>query len=202
VVLKVIYRSVQHFIEHLKVINMISGELELQISRAMENTNLIHMFMLEKSLVYYLSAIQANGAIIERLRLNASNPATPGFTPENLEFIDDLAIENKQCYELTRIYSDILAGMMDARASIVNNNLNLLMKTLTVFMLAIMWPPLVCGFFSMNVKLPVDQTGALWPFFVVLLASFGPIAGILVYRRFLANGKSRFWRRLWRRKPA
>ncbi len=174
-VVKLIYRSVQHFTEHLRVINMISEELETQITKSMENRNLINMFMLEKSLVYYLNAIQANGALIERIRMNANNPVTRGFNKEHLEFIDDLAIENKQCYEQTRIYSDILSGMMDARASIVNNNLNLMMRTLTILMLAVMWPPLVCGFFSMNVKLPVEQQIGLVPFFSVITAAFGPI---------------------------
>ncbi|HAK97233.1 MAG TPA: divalent metal ion transporter [Planctomycetes bacterium] len=183
-VLKLIYRSVVHFTEHLRVINMISEEIEAQITTSMENRSLIHLFMLEKSLVYYLNAIQANGALIERVRINANNPATRGFSKEHVEFIDDLAIENKQCYEQTRIYSDILAGMMDARASIVNNNLNLMMRTLTILMLAVMWPPLVCGLFSMNVKLPVAQQEGLLPFFMIATAALGPITvGLLWWWR-------------------
>ncbi len=179
-VLKLIYRSVVHFTEHLRVINTISEEIEAQITTSMENRSLIHLFMLEKSLVYYLNAIQANGVLIERVRINANNPAARGFCKEDVEFIDDLAIENKQCYEQTRIYSDILAGMMDARASIVNNNLNLRMRTLTILMLAVMWPPLVCGFLSMNVRLPVAQHEGLGPFFGVILGTLGPIvAGLL-----------------------
>jgi len=180
-VLKMIYRSIQHFTEHLKVINMISSDLEQQIITAMENKNLINMFTLEKSLVYYLSAIQGNGAVIERLRMNAMNPMLVGFHPDNVELIDDLAIENKQCYEQNRIYSDILAGMMDARASIVNNNLNQLMKTLTMVMIAVMWPPLVCGYFAMNVRLPVNQTQSLWPFIVATVLGLVPVAFAFVY---------------------
>lgn len=179
VVLRMIYRSIQHFIEHIRVINMISLELESQIQISMHNRKLINMFTLEKSLVYYLSAIQGNGALIDRLRMNAANKSMVGFSEENIELIDDLAIENRQCYEQTRIHSDILGGLMDARASIVNNNLNLMMRTLTLMMIALMWPPLVCGFLSMNVRLPVDHS-SLYPFGVVVLLALGPLfAGLM-----------------------
>ena len=77
-----------------------------------------------------------------------------GFSAENIEFIDDLVIENSQCYEQAEIYSNILASMMDARASIVSNNLNWLMKTLTIITIAIMLPTLVVSIFSMNVTFP------------------------------------------------
>ena len=82
------------------------------------------------------------------------NAAKIGFTPENLEFIDDMIIENSQCYEQAEIYSNILASMMDARVSIVSNNLNWLMKTLTIITIAIMLPTLVVSIFSMNVPFP------------------------------------------------
>ncbi|OGV75341.1 MAG: hypothetical protein A2340_12980 [Lentisphaerae bacterium RIFOXYB12_FULL_60_10] len=187
-VLKMIFRSIQHFTEHLKVINMISNDLEDQIIKAMENKHLLNMLIIEKSLVYYLSAIQGNGAVIDRLRMNATNQMAVGFNPDNVELIDDIAIENKQCYEQTRIYSDVLGGLMDARAAIINNNLNQLMKTLTLVMIAIMWPPLICGFLSMNIKLPVDQHNAMWPFFMVLIVGIVPVLVALVYWMRNRNG--------------
>ena len=153
VVLKVLYRSVFHFIEHLKVINAISDSLEQQINTAMENKYLFSLFTLEKSLVYYLNAINANAKLIEKLRNNASKL---GFTPENLEFIDDLIVDNSQCYDQAEIYSNILSSMMDARASIVSNNLNVLMKTLTLITISIMLPTLVVSVFSMNVHIPLE----------------------------------------------
>ena len=154
VILKLIYRSIFHFEEHLKVINMISGELETEINTAMENKHLLNLFTLEKSLVYYLNAINSNGRLIEKMK---NNPAKLGFTPENLEFIDDIFIENTQCHEQADIYSQVLSSLMDARVSIVSNNLNLLMKTLTLIMIAIMAPTLVISVFSMNVKLPLPE---------------------------------------------
>jgi magnesium transporter len=85
-----------------------------------------------------------------------------------MEFVDDLTIENNQCYELAQIYSQVLSSLMDARVSVVSNNLNVLMKTLTLVMIAIMLPTLVISAFSMNVKLPLDQEVGTISFWVIM----------------------------------
>jgi len=152
--LKMIYRSVYHFLEHLKIINMISDELEQKINISMENKYLINMFTLEKSLVYYYNAINSNGMLIEKLKMNSGKI---GFNPEELELMDDLIIENNQCMKQAEIYSNVLASLMDARVSIVSNNLNILIKTLTIITLLVMVPTLVVSSFSMNVQIPFQH---------------------------------------------
>ncbi|MGE5294838.1 MAG: magnesium transporter CorA family protein [Solirubrobacterales bacterium] len=160
VFLKLIYRAIAHFVEHLRAINMISGELEQQINISMENKYLLNLFTLEKSLVYYLSAINSNAALIEKLRNNAPKL---GLTPENVEFLDDILIENSQCRGQTEIYSQVLSGLMDARASIISNNLNVRIKTLTIITIGIMLPTLIVSLFSMNVPIPMSEHGyAFW----------------------------------------
>lgn len=154
VILRLISRSIIHFREHLKVINAISDELQKEINTAMENRNLINMFALQKSLVYYVNSISSNGTLLERLRHAATRI---GFTTEEIEFVEDLMIENTQCYKQAEIYSNILASLMDARASIVGNNLNMLMKTLNVITIGIMVPTLVVSAFSMNVEIPLHN---------------------------------------------
>lgn len=151
VVLRLVYSSIFHFEEHLRVINMCSEELEGKINTAMENKQLLNMFTLEKSLVYYLNAISSNGRVIERLKFSATKI---GFSTENIEFIEDISIENTQCYEQAQIYSQVLSGLMDARVSVVSNNLNLLMKSLTIVMICLMIPTLWTSFFSMNLPVP------------------------------------------------
>lgn len=159
-VLKMLYRSIFHFLEHLKVITMITDSLEHKISEAMENKYLLNLFVLQKSLVYLLNAINSNGVLIERLRTNAKKIE---FGPEEIEFLDDIIIENNQCYRQAEIYSNILAGLMDARVSIVSNNLNVLMKTLNVITIGIMVPTLVVSAFSMNLRIPLeDHPQAFW----------------------------------------
>ena len=149
--IRLIYRAIFHFMEHLRIINQIADDVEQKINRAMENKYLINLFSLEKSLVYYQNAVNSNGALIEKMRHIAPKF---GFTEEELELLDDVLIENNQCYRQAEVYSNILASLMDARASIVGNNLNVLMKTLNIITISIMVPTLVVSIFSMNVVLP------------------------------------------------
>lgn len=139
--LKVIASSVHHYLEHLKVINMITDEIETKIASSMENKHLLNLFSLEKSLVYYLNALSSNGLVFERMRNQA---ARLGFGPGGADFLDDIIIENTQCLNQAEIHSNILASLIGARASIVSNNLNRLMKELNAIVVAVMVP----GFFA------------------------------------------------------
>ncbi len=183
VMLKLINRSIFHFLEHLKIINTISSELEQKINQAMENRQLINLFGLEKSLVYYVASINSNGTVIDKLKLNAGKI---GFTSEEGEFLDDIIIENSQCAKQAEIYSNILAGLMDARVSIVSNNLNVLIKTLNVITIAIMVPTLVVSIFSMNVKLPLSEAHPLA--FWTIMGMAGAALAIFMYF---------WWRKKW-----
>ena len=179
VMLKVIYGAIYHFLEHLRVINMICDEVEAKINEAMENRYLINLFALEKSMVYYLNAIHSNGVLIDRIK-NAA--AKIGLTVEETEFLDDMAIDNSQCYKQADIYSNILASLMDARASIVGNNLNVLMKRLTIITLAIMLPTFIVSAFSMNIDLPFDRShpAAFWS---VMAFAGVSVAGFWIYMK-------------------
>jgi magnesium transporter len=177
--LKLIYRSIAHFVEHLKIINMVSDSLEAKINSSMENKYLLNLFTLEKSLVYYLNAINSNAMVIEKLKANA---AKIGFSQEELEFLDDTTIENSQCYKQAEIYSNILAGLMDARVSVVSNNLNVLMKTLNIITIGIMVPTFVVSAFSMNVRIPIqDHPLAFWIIMGLALVS---VVGFMLFWRF------------------
>ncbi|MFA5140113.1 MAG: magnesium transporter CorA family protein [Elusimicrobiota bacterium] len=135
--IKIIYSTIQHFNGHLRVISMLSDELEHKINTSMENKYLLCMFTLEKSLVYFLNAVNSNAAQIEKLKHNAQKF---GFSQEALEFIDDISLDNQQCLTLVQTYSNILSGLMDARASVVSNNLNVIMKQLMAVSIGIMVP--------------------------------------------------------------
>lgn len=159
--IRLIYRAIFHFMEHLRIINLIADDVEQKINRAMENRYLINLFTLQKSLVYYQNAVDSNGALIDKIRHNALKF---GFTTEEIELLDDIAVDNSQCYRQAEVYSNILASLMDARASIVSNNLNVLMKTLNIVTIAIMVPTFVVSVFSMNVTLPfgLKELPAFW----------------------------------------
>jgi magnesium transporter len=167
--LKIIYTSISHFLEHLRGIYAVTGELEGKINTSLENKALLQLFALEKSMVFYQNSVMTNGVLIERIKLNA---ARLSLTQEETEFLDDMAIENTQCQRQADIYSNILASLMDARASIVGNNLNVLMKTLNVITIAIMVPTLVVSAFSMNVTIPLQRhPHAFWIIISFAMAS-------------------------------
>lgn len=182
--LKLIYRSIFHYLEHLKVITMMTNALERKIGASMENRYLLNLFTLEKSLVYYLNAITSNTMLIKKLKYNATKI---GFSPEEIEFLDDIIIENSQCFRQAEIHSNILASLMDARASVVGNNLNILMKTLNIITIAIMVPTFVVSAFSMNVKLPFglhnENPIAFWLIMFIALASVGTFLFFWRYRK-------------------
>jgi magnesium transporter len=129
VMLGLVFSTIQHYLEHLKVIKMIARDLQEKINLSMENKHLIQMFNLSESLIYYLNAINSNGAVLMRLRTHAE---TAGWAAEDIAFIDDLIIENNQCYKQAEIYSTVFSGLMDARGNLVNNNMNTLLKNLTL----------------------------------------------------------------------
>ncbi len=158
--LKLVYNSISHYVEHLRIIHMISEEIEDKITESMDNTYLLNLFSLVKSLVYYAEAITSNGFVFEKTR-NLS--ARIGFDEKDEEMLDDIIVENMQCKTQADIYSNILAQLLDARASIVNNNLNLLIKKLNVITIWMMVPTLVVSVYGMNVALPLsNHPDAFW----------------------------------------
>lgn len=177
--LKVVNRAAHHFVEHLKIINLITDELEQKVNTSMENKYLINLFTLGKSLVYYLNAINSNGVVIEKLKNNASKI---GFTTDETEFLDDIMVDNNQCYRQAEIYSNILASLMDARVSIVNNNLNILMKTLNIVIICVMLPQLVVSAFSMNVNIPMQQNP--FAFWIIMGMSLLSVLGVMAFWKY------------------
>lgn len=179
VLLRMLYRTIMHFLEHLKAINMMVDAIEKEINQSSENRHLISLFALEKSLVYYVNAINSNDALLQKMR---NNIGKMGFTKEEAEVLDDIIIENNQCGRQAEIYTNILAGMMDARASIVSNNLNVLMKTLTMITICLQVPTMVVSIFSMNVNLPIAPNNN-WAFWLVMTLSVAALLGFMAFWR-------------------
>lgn len=188
VFLNVLFEGLRHYLEHLKVIHQISDEIEQKISISMENRYLLCLFDLEKSLVYYLNALESNSVVFERLKSIAEKVP---LSAAGREMLEDVLIENSQCRRQAEIGADILANMMDARVSIVNNNLSILVKNLNVIMLGIMVPTLVVSIFSMNVGLPMQhRADAFWIVLALASVSLAVVAAWLGFvNRRLAGKK-------------
>ena len=139
--------SIRHFVGHLRVIWQMSSELENRIATSMENRHLLQMFSLSESLVYYIDAIEGNGTVLTRLR---SIGGQFGFQARHFEILDDLILENTQAARQASIYSSVLSGLMDARGTIVNNNMNVLLKNLTLINIVFLPLNLIAGIGGMS----------------------------------------------------
>jgi magnesium transporter len=177
VVLKLLRVTINHFMGHLKVINMLSDELESKISHSIENKHLLNMFTLEKSLVYFLNALNDNGTVVAKLKNNA---AKIGYSGEQVEILDDLAIDNAQCLTLAQTYSNILSSLMDARASLVGNNLNVMMKNLNAIVIAIAVPSFFAGVGGMSEFSAITGLQRWWISYPLFLLSMGGL-GVFIY---------------------
>lgn len=176
VLLKFIAKSIVHFREHMRFISSVSDELQQQVYHSASNKHLAELFTLQRSLVYYVTAIGQNGALLSKLKKNSTKLR---FTEENIELLDDIIADNDQCYRQAEVTSGILASLMDARASIINNNLQILMKMLNIVTIAIMVPTLVVSIFSMNVNFPLQHhPGTFW---FILSAAFAAAIGIMLF---------------------
>jgi magnesium transporter len=154
-VLRVLSYAIYHFNEHLKIINRINDDLELRLNTSMENKYLLSMFSLNKGLIYYVSALNSNDTLLKKLQMGRSL----NWTEAERELLEDIQIENGQSLQQANIYANILTSMMDARASVINNNVNSLMKNLTIVTISISLPTFFASLFGMNVQLPFGMNG-------------------------------------------
>lgn len=178
VMLAYLYETVHHYLEHLKVIRMISRDLQQKINTSMENKHLIQMFNLSESLVYYTNAINGNSGVLNRLKSHAEKTGLP--EPVR-ELLDDLSIENNQCFRQTEIYATVFSGLMDARGSLVNNNMNVLLRNLTVINIVFLPLNLIASIGGMS-EFSMMTTGIDWRVSYTLFFIAMVVVGLITAR--------------------
>lgn len=149
-VLQILYLNASYYLNDLKKINKEAENTVLALQKSMRNKELIQLLNLENSLVYITTSLKANELVMEKTGRGKILKAYE----EDDEILEDAIIENRQAIEMGKIYSDILSGTMDAYASIISNNLNVVMKLLASITLVISVPTLVASIWGMNVPLP------------------------------------------------
>ncbi len=176
-ILRLFLRSGSLYLKYLKQINQLIALIEQDLEKAIKSKELGKLLKMEKSLVYFITSIKANEIVLAKLR--NSRKIT---TEINEDLLDDAIIENKQALEMAQIYSNIQSGMMETFASVISNNLNAVMKQLTVVSIILMIPTLVASIFGMNVPNFMENTRWALPAIItgsILLS----LMGVLVLRR-------------------
>ncbi len=138
----------QRFLLYLRQIDRLSSLTEQELHKSMQNNELIQMLGLEKSLVYFSTSLKTDEIIMNKILRGK----TIKLYEDDQDLLDDVLIEVHQAIEMCNIYSNILSGTMDAFASIISNNLNIVMKVLTVITIVMSIPNMVFGFYGMNTK--------------------------------------------------
>ncbi|MCT8975687.1 magnesium transporter CorA family protein [Clostridium sp. CX1] len=147
-ILQILYRIASYYLLYLRQIDKKSVMIEQRLHKSMRNKELIQLLSLEKSLVYFSTSLKSNEITLEKmLKLELLQKY-----PEDQDILEDVIIENKQAIEMANIYSNILSGTMDAFASIISNNLNIVMKLLASLTIVMSIPNIIFGSFGMNVN--------------------------------------------------
>jgi magnesium transporter len=169
-------RIARHFLNYLNSIRCEADNVEKAIHVSMKNEMMIRMLNLEKCLVYFTTSLRANEPIWDRFtRMHGRE-----LTEAEQEMIDDVRIEFRQARDLADIHSNILSGMMDAFASIISNNLNVVIKVLTSVTIILMLPTLLASIYGMNVELPFQHSPHA--FAITMIASIIlSIAGVVIF---------------------
>ena len=153
-ILHLLLQVAKRFLQCLKQIDKIYNRMERQLYKSQRNKELIQLLDLEKSLVYFNTSLKANEVTLEKILRGRIIK----LYEEDQDLLEDVLIEVRQAIEMANIYSSIISGMMDAFASVISNNLNVIMKVLTSITILLTIPNIIFGFYGMNVAgLPMDH---------------------------------------------
>ncbi|MDR2266198.1 MAG: magnesium transporter CorA family protein [Christensenellaceae bacterium] len=158
---QLLYSSHVKYLQYLRQIDKSSQRIQTELHKSTKNKELIQLLDLENSLVYFSTSLRANNVILEKLpKINKD------INEDDAELLEDARIENRQALDMCNIYRDILSGTMDAYASVISNNLNIIMRVLTSVTVLISVPTLIASFWGMNTGVPFE--GKPWGFWIVI----------------------------------
>ncbi len=164
-VLQILEQNVYRFLSALKRLNLKRGQIEKELLDSSRNKELRQLLSIEKSLVYFVNSLSSNELM--KMKLKRTDLLKIRDNEELTDLFDDIIIDNGQALEMANIYTNILNGTMDAYGSIISNNLNNVMKRLTIITIVLMVPTLFASFYGMNIPLPFSESSYSWIFIFV-----------------------------------
>ena len=152
-IFQILYCNASYYLDYLKKMNKETEVAEKALKHSLKNEDFLKMLTLEKGLVYFSTSLKSNELVMEKtLRGKIIK-----LYDEDEDILEDAITENRQAMEMSKIYTDILTGTMDAYASIISNNLNVVMKTLTSITIILAIPTVISSFWGMNVDVPFEN---------------------------------------------
>ncbi|MEN6442872.1 MAG: magnesium transporter CorA family protein [Methanoregula sp.] len=177
---QIFYRNSTHYLTHLRQIERSISRIEIELHRSMKNEELFQMMGLEKSLIYFSTSLKSNEAVLERIL--RTKPLK--MYEEDAELLEDVIIENKQAMEMSQIYLHILNGMTETFATIISNNLNIVMKFLASVTIMLAVPTMIASFYGMNVSnIPLATPPFGFEFIFGISVFISVLMGILMWKK-------------------
>ena len=178
---QILFKSATLYLKYIRIIIRRTDELEKHLRQSMQNSELFNLLDLQKSLTYFSTSLRSNYIVMEKLlRLRSATQSRHliKLYEEDEDLLEDVIIEYKQAVEMVEMYSHILNSMMEVFASIISNNLNLVMKYLATMTIVLAIPTLVSSMWGMNVPVPFANNP--WGFAIVLTFALG-VSGAAAY---------------------
>ena len=177
--LQILQRTASRYLTYLKQIDKSSQFVQKRLEKDMRNQELLQMMKLEKSLVFFSTSLKGNEMVMERmLRMEMLRKY-----PEDSDLLEDVIIENKQAMEMCSIYRNIISSTMDAFASIISNNLNIVMKVLTSLTVVLSIPTLFASLWGMNVGVPFQNNPFGFWIVIAITVVASLAAFVMLWRR-------------------
>jgi magnesium transporter len=179
---QILYKSATYYLRYLRQISRLSEQIEGDLRRSMKNKELFELMDLQQALTYFTSSLRANGIVMDRLlRIRSNNQCRHliQIYEEDEDLLEDVIIENNQAVQMVEMYSRILSGMAETFASIISNNLNMVMKFLTSMTIILAIPTMIASFWGMNVKVPFGEANPYG--FIIVAAIIVTVTGIATY---------------------
>ncbi len=174
---QILYVNATKYLHYLKLIDRTASRIQQSLHRALKNTELIKLLDLDKALVYFSTSLNANQVVIDRIKQLS---VIKHYEDDN-DLLDDVIIENKQAIEMASIHREVLSGTMDAFASVISNNQNIVMKLLTALTILLTIPTLIASLWGMNVAVPfADNRYAFWIIIGIIAAIIIPVVIIMI----------------------
>ncbi len=183
---QILFRATKFYLRYLEHINRHTEKIEVDLKRTMKNKALFQLLDVQKSLVYFTTALKDNGRVLEKLSRFKKLAGFSNFMEYNEEvedLMEDVIIENKQAIEMVEMHRNILESMMDAFASIISNNLNIVMKFLTSVTIILAIPTMVASFWGMNVEVPMAHMHYAFLGILLFALVFAGIIAIILARK-------------------
>lgn len=181
--LNILFRAAKFYLRYLNLINKHSERIEDSLKKTTSNRALFQLMEVQKSLVYFTTALKDNQIVLQKiLRIANSQNLQNGvlrFTEDDIDLLEDVIIENKQAVEMVEMHRTILESMMDGFASIINNNVNVIMKFLAAITIILSIPTMLGTFWGMNVPVPFREN--IWGFLIIIMLSVVAAAGAAIF---------------------